>query len=468
MVVIAVLAAMMVSSFLTNEKWNFPFAFEIMQQSPVIEGLWKGTIFGTVGAMILGIGLGVLLAVMRLSTNPVLRGVAFVYTWFFRAIPRYVLLVLLGTGIGFLLPRLRHRGAVRATARQPAGPREQPHVLHARLQQHLEHHLGRHPGPGPVGGRLHGRDRPRRHPVGRQGPGRGRPGARHAARQDHAAGRAPPGDARHRPADGQRDDRHGQGHLAPRGGALIVELFYQSSSSVSAASRSCPASSPRRSGTSSSARSSWSASPAWSATTAAGSGRCPRRRSRAHRDRGGPLMAHESGTAPRRSRAPRARRQRHQGVPRQRGAQGHRHGCQRGEVVVPARPVRVGQVDLPAVHQPARDDRRRPHLGRRRPHGLRGPRRHAAPTSPTSEIAAQRREIGMCFQRFNLFPHKTALENVVEAPIQVKGASRRRDTGRRAARTGRAWATSLGLPVAALRWAAATGRDRARPGNGPR
>ena len=75
-----------------------------MQQTPVIEGLWKGTIFGTVGAMILGIGLGIILAVMRLSTNPVLRGVAFVYTWFFRAIPRYVLLVLLGTGIGFLYP----------------------------------------------------------------------------------------------------------------------------------------------------------------------------------------------------------------------------------------------------------------------------------------------------------------------------------------------------------------------------
>ncbi|MET3810087.1 amino acid ABC transporter ATP-binding protein [Arthrobacter sp. UYEF3] len=42
----------------------------------------------------------------------------------------------------------------------------------------------------------------------------------------------------------------------------------------------------------------------------------------------------------------------------------------------------------------------------------------------TKEIAAQRREIGMVFQRFNLFPHKTALQNVMEAPVQVKGQPR--------------------------------------------
>jgi polar amino acid transport system ATP-binding protein len=37
------------------------------------------------------------------------------------------------------------------------------------------------------------------------------------------------------------------------------------------------------------------------------------------------------------------------------------------------------------------------------------------------DAAKQRRDIGMVFQHFNLFPHRTALENIIEAPIQVKG-----------------------------------------------
>src|ERR1700710_1947376 len=40
------------------------------------------------------------------------------------------------------------------------------------------------------------------------------------------------------------------------------------------------------------------------------------------------------------------------------------------------------------------------------------------------EAARQRRDIGMVFQHFNLFPHMTALENIVEAPLRVKKVSK--------------------------------------------
>src|SRR2546429_5196168 len=43
---------------------------------------------------------------------------------------------------------------------------------------------------------------------------------------------------------------------------------------------------------------------------------------------------------------------------------------------------------------------------------------------PDREVCRKRSEIGMVFQRFNLFPHMTALENVIEAPLHVKGEGR--------------------------------------------
>ena len=46
------------------------------------------------------------------------------------------------------------------------------------------------------------------------------------------------------------------------------------------------------------------------------------------------------------------------------------------------------------------------------------------------EAAFQRQEIGMVFQRFNLFPHLTAVENITLAPIRVKGLSKAQATAR--------------------------------------
>jgi polar amino acid transport system ATP-binding protein len=46
------------------------------------------------------------------------------------------------------------------------------------------------------------------------------------------------------------------------------------------------------------------------------------------------------------------------------------------------------------------------------------------------EVAAKREQIGMVFQRFNLFPHMSVLDNVTEAPMRVKGESRKAATER--------------------------------------
>ncbi|MDW9428019.1 ATP-binding cassette domain-containing protein [Sinorhizobium meliloti] len=50
-----------------------------------------------------------------------------------------------------------------------------------------------------------------------------------------------------------------------------------------------------------------------------------------------------------------------------------------------------------------------------------------------AEISRQRRRIGMVFQRFNLFPHKTALENIIEGPVQVLGEPVKEARGRASA-----------------------------------
>jgi polar amino acid transport system ATP-binding protein len=57
--------------------------------------------------------------------------------------------------------------------------------------------------------------------------------------------------------------------------------------------------------------------------------------------------------------------------------------------------------------------------------GLKEKHGHLVPR-PEAEVDQQRAHIGMVFQRFNLFPHMTALGNVIEAPMRVKGLPRAR------------------------------------------
>lgn len=58
------------------------------------------------------------------------------------------------------------------------------------------------------------------------------------------------------------------------------------------------------------------------------------------------------------------------------------------------------------------------------------PRRDRLRELPAGAIRRQRSQIGMVFQSFNLFPHLTALENIVEAPVSVRHEPRRAATAR--------------------------------------
>ncbi|SDF74230.1 amino acid ABC transporter membrane protein, PAAT family [Blastococcus aurantiacus] len=89
--VIAVLAAMFVHMLVTNPVFQWDFMVDNMFSDAVLRGA-RTTLIMTVLAMVIGVLLGILLAVMRLSANPIVSGAAWVYIWFFRAIPRIVLL----------------------------------------------------------------------------------------------------------------------------------------------------------------------------------------------------------------------------------------------------------------------------------------------------------------------------------------------------------------------------------------
>src|SRR3954447_12587700 len=103
--VIAVLVAMFVHMLATNNRFQWSFMVHNMFRAPILRGV-QTTLILTVVSMAIGIALGIVIAVMRLSDNPMLSWSAWLYTWFFRAVPRLVLLTVFGN-LGFLYPQLR-------------------------------------------------------------------------------------------------------------------------------------------------------------------------------------------------------------------------------------------------------------------------------------------------------------------------------------------------------------------------
>lgn len=101
--VLAVVVAMFVHLLFTNGAFNWSFIRSHLVIAPILRGV-RTTLELTVLAMLIGVSFGIVLAVMRLSPNRVIRGTAWVYTWFFRAVPRLVLCTLFGN-LGILFQK---------------------------------------------------------------------------------------------------------------------------------------------------------------------------------------------------------------------------------------------------------------------------------------------------------------------------------------------------------------------------
>ena len=86
-----------------------------------------------------------------------------------------------------------------------------------------------------------------------------------------------------------------------------------------------------------------------------------------------------------------------------------------GERIVLCGPSGQRQIDADPLHQPSRDLREG-----------RDPRRRHSARQQAKTIDAIRREVGMVFQQFNLFPHLTVLENCMLAPMRRAASARRK------------------------------------------
>jgi polar amino acid transport system permease protein len=102
--IVAILVAALIKSVATNPRFDWGTVGDYLFTSRVFDGI-QITLELTVLAMLIGIVLGVLLALMRLSPNPLLRSTSWFYIWFFRGTPVLVQL-LFWYNIAALYPKI--------------------------------------------------------------------------------------------------------------------------------------------------------------------------------------------------------------------------------------------------------------------------------------------------------------------------------------------------------------------------
>jgi polar amino acid transport system permease protein len=102
--VVAVLVAMLINSFATNSRYGWSTIGHYLFAGQILRGV-RLTLALTAIAMLIGIVGGVLLAIMRLSPNPVLTAASSFYIWFFRGTPVLVQIVM-WFNLSFLFPHI--------------------------------------------------------------------------------------------------------------------------------------------------------------------------------------------------------------------------------------------------------------------------------------------------------------------------------------------------------------------------
>ncbi|KFF31073.1 amino acid ABC transporter permease [Bifidobacterium bombi] len=103
-IVVALLAVWIARGLIGNDKLDWPTVWHYLFNENVLDGIFW-TLILTVGSMVIAVILSVILAIMRKSVNPVLRGVSWFYIWFFRGTPVYTQLIFWGLFV-VLVPKL--------------------------------------------------------------------------------------------------------------------------------------------------------------------------------------------------------------------------------------------------------------------------------------------------------------------------------------------------------------------------